>query len=104
MRPAQERCNMPETNNATPQIPESRTVHKRRSRISFVWIVPIVAAAVGVWIAVTKIMSQGPKITITFQSAEGLVAHKTKINFNGLHVGLITDIRLADDLKRVIAT
>ncbi len=62
------------------------------------------AAVAGVWIAVTKIMSEGPKITIVFQSAEGLEAGKTKIQYNGLDVGTLTAIRLAEDHQHVIAT
>ena len=69
-----------------------------------VWVIPIVAAAAGVWIAVTKIMDKGPEITIVFSSADGLEANKTKINYNGLEVGTLTSIKLMDDHKHVIAT
>ena len=62
------------------------------------------AAVAGVWVAVTNILSEGPKITIVFQSAEGLEAGKTKIHYNGLDVGTLTAIRLADDHQHVIAT
>jgi paraquat-inducible protein B len=69
-----------------------------------VWVVPIVAAVAGVWVAVTRILAQGPKITIVFKSAEGLDAGKTKIRYNGLDVGTLTTIRLSDDHKSVVAT
>jgi paraquat-inducible protein B len=95
---------MPEQNPSPSKVPESRVVSKKRARFSFVWVIPIVAAAAGVWIAVTKILSEGPQITITFQSAEGLTAGKTKIQYNGLEVGTLASIRLADDRQRVIAT
>lgn len=87
-----------------PTVPESKVVSKKRSRFSFVWVVPVVAALVGVWIAVTNILNQGPKITITFKSAEGLEANKTTIRYNGVEVGEITGIHLADDYQTVIAT
>ena len=48
-----------------------------------------------VWVAVARIRSEGPKITIVFQSAEGLEAGKTKINYRGVDIGTITAIRLA---------
>jgi len=95
---------MPEQDQSLPKVPESRVVPKKRTRLSLVWIIPIVAAVAGVWVAVTKIMSEGPKITIVFQSAEGLEAGKTKVQYNGLHVGTVTAIRLADDHHSVIAT
>ncbi len=62
------------------------------------------AALVGVWIAVTRILSEGPKITIVFQSAEGLEAGKTKIHYNGVDIGTVTTIRLSDDHQHVITT
>ena len=52
----------------------------------------------------TKILEKGPEITIVFSSAEGLVANKTKIDYNGLDIGTVTSIKLAADHKHVIAT
>jgi paraquat-inducible protein B len=95
---------MPDNDPSLTQIPAAKTVPKKRTRFSFVWVIPIVAAAAGVWIAVTKILNKGPEITIVFSSADGLEANKTKINYNGLNVGTLTAIRLTDDHKQVIAT
>lgn len=95
---------MTDKDKSLPQVPESKVVPKKRTHLSLVWIIPIVAAIAGVWVAVTKIMSEGPKITIVFQSAEGLEANKTRIRYNGLDVGTLTAIRLADDHHHVIAT
>lgn len=95
---------MPDNDNKLPQAPEAKTVTKKRSRISMVWVIPIVAAAAGVWVAVTKIMSEGPKITIIFQSAEGLEAGKTKIRYDGVDVGTVTAFQLSEDHQQVIAT
>jgi paraquat-inducible protein B len=88
----------------TPSVPESRSVTRKRTRLSLVWIVPIVAAIAGVWVAVTRILAQGPKITIVFKTAEGLEAGKTKVRYNGLDLGTLTTIRLSDDHQSVVAT
>jgi len=85
-------------------VPESRRVSRKRTRLSLVWVIPILAAVVGVWVAITRILAEGPTITITFQTAEGLEAGKTKIHYNGVDVGTLTAIRLSDDHLRVIAT
>jgi paraquat-inducible protein B len=95
---------MPDNNQSFSQVPESKTVAKKHTRLSLVWVIPIVAAAAGVWIAVTRILNQGPEITIVFSSADGLEAGKTKVNYNGLDVGTLTAIHLADDHQHVIAT
>ena len=87
-----------------PPVPESRTVPRKKTRLSMVWIVPIAAAVVGAWVAVTSILGTGPKITIVFDSAEGLDAGKTKLHYNGVDVGTLTAIRLSDDHTNVVAT
>src|SRR5271155_884563 len=87
-----------------PPVPPARAVPRKHARISLVWIIPILAAVVGVWVAVTRIMREGPKITIIFSSAEGLEAGKTKIHYKGVDVGTITAIRLSEDHQRVVAT
>lgn len=94
---------MADERTSPPSVPESRAFSPRRTRLSLVWIIPIVAAAVGVWVAVTRILSEGPKITIVFSSAEGLEAGKTKISFKGVDIGTLTNIRLSEDHQRVIA-
>src|SRR5215510_6880704 len=87
-----------------PRAPQSRAVARKRTRLSLVWLIPIVAAGAGAWVAVTRILGEGPKVTIVFQSAEGLEAGKTKIEYNGVQVGTLTDIRLSDDHRSVITT
>ena len=84
-------------------VPQSRAVPRRQTRISLVWVIPIVALAVGVWVGISRLRSEGPEITITFESAEGLEAGKTKINYKGVDVGTISTIRLTEDHQRVIA-
>ena len=95
---------MPEGEGSAPNVPEARAVSRKQTRLSLVWIIPIVAAIAGAWVAVTRILAEGPKITIVFKSAEGLDAGKTQIHYNGVNVGTITTIRLSDDHRSVIAT
>jgi paraquat-inducible protein B len=94
---------MPEMQKPNPSIPESQVMPRKRFRFSFIWLIPIVAAIVGIWIGVTTIRNQGPTITITFKSAAGLEAGKTKIRYQGLDVGIISDIRLSADRQSVVA-
>ena len=94
---------MPDTENFS-QVPEAKTVPKKRTRLSFVWVIPIVAAVAGVWIAVTKILEKGPEITIVFSSGDGLEANKTKIEYDGLEIGRLTSLKFADDHQHVLAT
>ncbi len=95
---------MPDPTNPQPSVPEARSVVRRKTRLSVVWIVPIVAALAGAWVAVTRILAEGPKITIVFKSAEGLEAGKTKIQYNGVEVGTIKTIQLSPDHRSVTTT
>src|SRR5215469_10043655 len=87
----------------TTSVPQSGGVRHKRARLSLVWIIPIVAAAIGCWVALTRILSEGPDITITLFSAEGLEAGKTKIRYKGVDVGTVNTIRLSEDHMRVTA-
>jgi paraquat-inducible protein B len=95
---------MPDRDPPPSPIPDSRAVPKKKTRLSLVWFIPIVAALVGAWVAVTRIESEGPKITIVFQSVEGLEVGKTKVHYNGVDIGTVTAIRLSEDHRRVIIT
>jgi len=95
---------MAESNPPLPHVPEAKAVSKKRTRLSLVWFIPIVAAVAGGWVAVTRILSEGPKITIVFHSAEGLEAGKTKISYNGVDIGTVMTIRLSEDHKHVITS
>ena len=86
--------------NALPAV----SVKKRRRLPSFVWAVPIIAALIGVWLVIHSITSQGPVITISFKSAEGLEAGKTKIRYKDVDVGHVKAITLSPDRKRVLVT
>jgi paraquat-inducible protein B len=79
------------------------TVTQRR-RISGVWVVPIVAVVLGVWMVVYAWRTEGPEITITFSTAEGIEAGKTKIKARSVGVGIVESVVLGDDLKSVVLT
>ena len=71
---------------------------------SIVWIVPLVALAIGGWLAFKAISEKGPIITITFTSGEGLEAGKTKIKFKDVEIGQVENIALNADASHVVAT
>src|ERR1700732_2948779 len=93
---------MPDRDRTLPPVPESRGLPRSRTRLSLLWFIPVLAALVGVYVAVTRILAEGPVITIVFRSAEGLEAGKTRIHYNGVDIGTVTAIRLSEDHQRVI--
>jgi len=87
-----------------PGIPQATVVPQRRTRISVVWIIPILAAVVAVGIAVQRIMNEGPTITIVFKAAEGLEAGKTVIKYKDVSIGQVTKVELSRDHSKVEVT
>jgi paraquat-inducible protein B len=77
---------------------------RRKSSFSIVWVVPIVALLIGGWLVYKGLSEKGPTITISFKSAEGLEAGKTKIRYKDVEVGLVESIVLDDKLARVLVT
>ena len=78
-------------------------VHSKKA-FSIVWLVPIVAAIIGGWLAYKAISERGPTITIVFKSAEGLEAGKSKIRYKDVEIGQVEGIGLSKDLSGVVVT
>src|SRR5436309_3081827 len=85
-------------------LPQATVVRRSRTRISVVWIIPILAAAVALGIAVQRILSEGPTITIVFKAAEGLEAGKTLVKYKDVSIGQVTAERLSPDYSKVEVT
>ena len=85
-------------------LPQAVVVPKKRTRISVVWIIPILAAVVGIGIAIQQILSEGPTITIVFRAAQGIEAGKTFIKYKDVNIGQVTAVQLDDDFAKVQVT
>jgi len=85
-------------------LPRATVVPKRGTRISIVWIIPILAAVVAIGIAIQRVMSEGPTITILFTVAEGLEAGKTFVKYKDVNIGQVTAVKLSTDHSKVEVT
>ncbi|MGA7979476.1 MAG: MlaD family protein [Chromatiaceae bacterium] len=85
-------------------LPQATLVPRKRGRIPIIWIIPIFAAIVAIGIAVDRILSEGPTITIVFKSAQGVEAGKTYIKYKDVNIGQVTAVQLSDDYSRVMVT
>jgi paraquat-inducible protein B len=86
-----------------PQAPGQAPVKTGRS-LSLVWIVPIVAVLVGLSLVVHSILQEGPTITVTFKTGDGLTANKTEVKYRNVVIGQVSDVELSNDQKSVNAT
>jgi paraquat-inducible protein B len=85
-------------------LPRATVVPRRRQRISVVWIIPILAAVVAIGIAIQRILSEGPTITIVFKAAQGVEAGKTFVKYKDVNIGQVTAVQLSSDHSKVEVT
>tara|TARA_R110000822_G_scaffold159476_31_gene299671 strand:- start:910 stop:2535 length:1626 start_codon:yes stop_codon:yes gene_type:complete len=70
-------------------------------RFSAVWIIPLVALAIGISMAIHAMMTDGPTITIDFETAEGLKAGKTKVQLLNVEIGIVESVTLKENIAGV---
>ena len=92
-----ESLNSPESN-----LPLAQVTRKRKRNLAWVWMIPVVAALIGLSLVWNVWSKQGPKITILFKSASGLEIGKTQIRYRDVVIGMVTDIHLSGKRDAVI--
>lgn len=75
---------------------------KPRRKVPVIWLVPIVAAMLGIWMVVYTYMTEGPEISITFNTADGIQPGKTKIKALSIELGVVESVEMTTDLNRVV--
>ncbi|NDL62519.1 PqiB family protein [Acerihabitans arboris] len=84
----------------TPTTPTSAAVKNKR-RISPFWLLPFIALLIAGWLVYSTIQERGSTATIDFVSADGIVAGRTPVRYQGVEVGTVQNIKLSDDLKSI---
>jgi paraquat-inducible protein B len=86
------------------QTPGRPQVKARKARISLVWLVPILAGVIGLSMVIHDFLNVGPKVVVSFLTAEGLEAKKTQVKYKNVVIGTVSDIALSEDRTHVLAT
>ena len=72
-----------ETVHSAEPMPAPEKARQKDWVPSLIWLIPILAAMIGISLAVNTVIQRGPEITIMFSSGEGLEAGKTKVKYQG---------------------
>jgi paraquat-inducible protein B len=75
---------------------------KKKSGFSLVWLIPIITALIGGWLIVKTLSEKGPEITITFKTAEGIEAGKTKLKYKEIEIGVVGSVHFSTDFSHII--
>lgn len=86
-----------------PMVEEPRSEPKSR-RISAVWLVPLLALAISLFVAWRSYSERGPAIEIVLDNAAGIEAGKTSVRFRDVNIGVVESVAFTADLKSVVAT
>jgi paraquat-inducible protein B len=78
-------------------VPHAKPGHAHRAPFALVWVIPIVAAVLGGWIALHSWLAKGPTVAISFRNAEGIDPGKTIIRYKDVNVGTVTHVSFSRD-------
>ena len=82
------------------ELPKARI--RRRRLFRLVWVVPILALAVAVYLVWAHMRSLGPEIALRFSDASGLRVGQTQVIYRGVSIGEVSRIELSDDHKQAV--
>jgi paraquat-inducible protein B len=86
---------VPEEELPTPAVRNRRWIPR------LVWVVPIVAAVIGLSLLIRNWENEGPHITISFLSGEGVQVGKTLVKYRDVTVGRVSSVVLSADHQTV---
>jgi paraquat-inducible protein B len=86
--------------SGTPTPPPKAAL--RRRRFSFVWLIPLLAAAIALYLGYRTVLQQGPLLTLSFGTADGLAAGQTQIKYKAVALGTVDSIDLSGDNQHVV--
>jgi paraquat-inducible protein B len=87
---------------AEDELPSAVPDARRRVRLPYVWILPIIVVIAGAFVAVREKLAEGTSIEITFHTADDLEPNKTKISYKAVEIGEVKEIHVSKDRKEVV--
>ena len=77
---------------------------RKTTNWSAIWILPLIALAIGAWLAWRAYDQAGVMINVQFESGEGLQPNKTEVIFKGIAVGKVVDMHVNKPALAITAT
>ena len=77
----------------TPKIKKSKGIQL----LTTIWLVPIIAMTIALWLAYQYYSKIGPTIELTFKENAGLIANQSQLKLRNVNIGIVTKISLSKD-------
>jgi paraquat-inducible protein B len=85
-------------------VPHAVLVRRKRTHVSVVWIIPVLAAVIAFGIAIQRILAEGPTVTIVFSAGQGVEAGKTLLKYKDVKIGQVSSMEFLDHYSKVLVT
>lgn len=77
---------------------------RRTSSWSAIWVLPLLALAIGLWLLWRAFSEAGIEIRVHFADGDGIQVSKTQVIYKGIPVGKVVDLQVSPDMQGVDAT
>ncbi|NOH63115.1 intermembrane transport protein PqiB [Vibrio sp. RE88] len=77
---------------------------ERESNVSAIWLIPLIALAIGIWMLYQFVESQGPEIKLIMSDAAGIEVGKTEIKSLNVSVGVVTSVKFGESYDHIEVT
>ncbi|MBF52601.1 MAG: paraquat-inducible protein B [Confluentimicrobium sp.] len=84
-----------------PDLPIAEGHRSIWSRISIVWLIPVIALAIALGVAWQNYSNKGPLIEIVFDSASGVKEGETELRYREVTVGIVEEVGFSSELDKV---
>ncbi|KKM13499.1 hypothetical protein LCGC14_1715620 [marine sediment metagenome] len=74
----------------------------KASNWSPIWILPIIAILIGLYLMYQNYLSTGPLVSLVMEDAEGIQAGKTLIKTRNVEIGHVESVKLSEDLQQAV--
>ena len=81
--------------------PEAVSANVRTRKVSPVWLLPVVAFFIVIWLVWKTVDDAGVTVQVYFENGRGIKQGKTEIRHKGLAIGKVHKLSMTDDLKGI---
>lgn len=89
---------------SAPAVPKAQIKTAKKRGFNHVWWLPLIALLAVVYLLVNRYTSQGPLITIRFETAESMEINKTKLRYKDVDIGHVEKITLGENYQDVLVS